>query len=158
VLCFDASGGHSFAALGDAVALARSELGVDIDIDPSVLVPHGERSLADADCAVGTIRFPGGETGRLIYARTVMSMSAPWDVHAYHEADRTFPHDPSADQLYTDQKFEAYRVLGECAGRHAAEALDEPAKPPRDGRFARTSATLPHSPPVTADRGVDVAR
>jgi hypothetical protein len=39
VFCFDASGGESFATLGDAVALARSELQVNIVIDPSPLVP-----------------------------------------------------------------------------------------------------------------------
>ena len=125
VYCFDASGGSSFAALGDAVALARSELGVEIDIDPRPLVPVGERNLAPADCVHGTIVYPGVDTpGTLVYSRTVMTADAPWDVHAYHEADHTFPHDSTADQLYTDQKFEAYRALGECAGGNAIQAME----------------------------------
>jgi hypothetical protein len=47
-------------------------------------------------------------------------------VTAYHDDDPTFPHHSTADQLYTDQKFEAYRALGWCAGNHAAEMMDEP--------------------------------
>lgn len=39
IYCFDASGGERFDALGDAVALARSELGVEIEIDPDPLRP-----------------------------------------------------------------------------------------------------------------------
>ena len=74
--------------------------------------------------AVGTIRFPDGTAGHLIYARTVMTKELPWDVRAYHEADKTFPHTSTADQLYTDQKFEAYRTLGTWAARHGIAALD----------------------------------
>jgi hypothetical protein len=59
-----------------------------------------------------------------------MTAQAPWDVHAYHDADQTFPHDPTADQLYTDQKFEAYRALGECAGAHAHALMAEPSSLP----------------------------
>ena len=31
IFCLDASGGRAFEALGDAIALARSEVGVEID-------------------------------------------------------------------------------------------------------------------------------
>ena len=124
IYCFDASGGTSFEALGDAIALARSELEVEIDIDPRPLVPVGKRQLASRDCVVGDITYPGvSAKGRLVYARTVLTRDLPWDVHAYHEGDETFPHHSTADQLYTDQKFEAYRALGESAGRHAYDAL-----------------------------------
>ncbi len=123
VYCFDATGGGSFADLGDAIALARTELNVDVKIDPRPLVVKGERNLADSDCVTGTIKFPEGPAGTLVYTRTVMTAAAPWDVHSYHDADRTFPHHPTADQLYTDQKFEAYRALGELAGRNAQEKM-----------------------------------
>ena len=123
VFCFDASGGESFANLGDAVALARSELQVEIEIDPSPLLPKGERKLADTDSVAGTITYPDGTCGTLIYSRTVMTAAAPWDVHAYHEADGKFPHNPTADQLYTDQKFKAYRALGMTAAANAERLL-----------------------------------
>jgi hypothetical protein len=132
IYCFDASGGVAFTALGDAVALARSELQVEVDIDPRPLVATGERNLAERDCVCGTIRYPPaddgtpGLVGTLVYARTVMTEGVPWDVHAYHEADPTFPHHSTADQLYTDQKFEAYRELGWSAGHRAVKLMDTP--------------------------------
>ncbi len=129
IYCFDASGGRpgTFGTLGDAIALARSELNVEITIDPTPLVPdpNGPRQLAEKDCVSGTIAFDDGTRGRLIYARTVVTKDAPWDVQAYHATDAKFPNDPTADQLYTDQKFEAYRALGYLAGRNAITLMDE---------------------------------
>jgi len=146
VFCFDASGGESFANLGDAVALARSELQVNIVIDPSPLVPKGDRALADMDTVVGRIEYPDGHVGTLVYSRTVMTPAAPWDVHAYHEADGKFPHNPTADQLYTDQKFEAYRALGLTAAANAVGLMEQGdvESRPQPSRLA-TSATTSES-------------
>jgi predicted acylesterase/phospholipase RssA len=205
IYCFDASGGESFSELGDAVALARSELGVEICINPSPLTPAPADSAKDgakgsapqtssttaeasgtgtggakkepddsqpegrleriraclaaclsttapavtaaadapatadslakdepaepgmaADSVVrAKFTYPPakpGDTpleGVLYYARNVMTNKAPWDVRARHLEDPTFPHDPTTDQLYTDQKFESYRALGAQAGKRA---------------------------------------
>ena len=67
---------------------------------------------------------PGGETGRLVYARNVVAPGTPWDVLAHQRKDPQFPHDSTSDQLYTDQKFEAYRALGERAGVKAVKVMD----------------------------------
>jgi len=156
IYCFDASGGSSFANLGDAIALARTELEVEIVIDPRPLVARGDRNLAERDCVRGTIKFPAtaefpdGAEGSLVYARTVMTAAAPWDVHAYHEADRTFPHDPTVDQLYTDQKFEAYRALGELAADHARRRMAEAAEA---GRAAPLPAVVPPAAPHALSDG-----
>ena len=128
IYCFDASN-DNLDALGDAIALARSELGVEIDFesedDPSHLLPDEKTSLAKTDCVVGQVRFPGGnQRGRLYYARTVMTAGAPEDVVVYHRRDPRFPHDPTVDQLYTDQKFEAYRELGAHASEEAVKAVN----------------------------------
>jgi hypothetical protein len=149
VYCFDASGGESFGALGDAIALARSELGVEIDIDPSRLVPDEERQRAACDCVSGHIRYPDGNRGVLIYARSVLTGSVPFDVAAYHDADPVFPHHSTADQLYTDQKFEAYRALGWCAGTHADEEREHP-------RFGETEVAEPVGE-VSRDGGRELA-
>jgi hypothetical protein len=129
VYCFDASGvgnGRAeFEALGDAIALARSELGVEIefDSDPEDLAPDKESHVAKADMATGRISYPDGSKGTLVYVRNTITPKAPWDAKAYHKADPRFPHNPTIDQLYTDQKFEAYRVLGQRAGEEAVEAM-----------------------------------
>jgi hypothetical protein len=127
IYCFDASGGHTFAALGDAVALARSELGVEIDIDPRRLVSTGDPLQAETTAIEARFRYRSGEEGVLVYARNVVSASAPWDVRAHQLEDPRFPNDSTLDQLYTDQKFEAYRALGERAGARAVALMDRAA-------------------------------
>jgi hypothetical protein len=71
----------------------------------------------------GTISYPGGLTGQLVYVRNTITAGVPWDAKAYHRADPRFPHNSTVDQFYTDQKFEAYRVLGATAGRQAVRAM-----------------------------------
>jgi Patatin-like phospholipase len=149
VYCLDASGvggdGAEFKTLGDAIALARSELNVEIEFsgkegeDPEELSPgkgsekdkdkNEDKTLAKRDAVTATIKYPPrrdgtpGATGRLVYVRNTMTDEAPWDVRAHHESDPRFPNNPTVDQLYTDQKFEAYRVLGVRAGAEAYDRL-----------------------------------
>ena len=123
IYCFDASGAQSCEALGDAVALARSELGVQIDIDPSPVFPTGTDQVASTDTVRGSFRYENGTEGTLIYGITVMTKQASWDVQAYHGQDPAFPHNSTVDQLYTDQRFEAYRALGFSAGTHAVALM-----------------------------------
>jgi hypothetical protein len=81
-----------------------------------------------------TIRFPVDReaddeeekepvVGTLVYVRNALTGEVPWDVRAHHEADPRFPNNSTVDQLYTDQKFEAYRVLGSRAAKRATEAM-----------------------------------
>ena len=52
-----------------------------------------------------------------------MTEDLPWDVQAFRAGDPVFPHHSTLDQLFTDQKFEAYRMLGYVAGRSACAAM-----------------------------------
>ena len=131
IYCFDASGGNDLKELGDAIALARSELRVEmIGLDPSKLEPSAA-GLAETDVVKCSFRYSDANRteGVLVYARNVLTKSVPWDVTAYHEEDSAFPNDPTVDQLYTDQRFEAYRALGHGAGQRAVAAMREPLTP-----------------------------
>lgn len=155
VYCFDASAGKSFGALGDAIALARSELGIEIafpDAELAGLKERGEEELADQRCATGSIlytRSTAGELreeervcGRIVYAPTVMTADLPFDVQAFKDEDRAFPHHSTLDQAFTDQKFEAYRILGRYAARSAIDAMGDIAA--GNGRpTGRQSALVP---------------
>jgi hypothetical protein len=140
IYCLDASGvgqdGAEFETLGEAIALARSELGVEIEFDtarlardPSQMTPDEKTHIAKRDVVTARIAYPPGEDGtvpsdgKLIYVRNAMTDAAPWDVRAHHEVDPRFPNNPTVDQLYTDQKFEAYRVLGARAAERAVAAM-----------------------------------
>jgi hypothetical protein len=135
IYCFDASGGRQVgAALGDAIALARSELGVEIVFaDDELAKLDEEEGLAQARCATGTIAYLRSKPviqGTIVYAPTVMTKELPWDVRAFKRRDDAFPHHSTLDQLFTDQKFEAYRVLGRYAGISAMNAMDTALKTP----------------------------
>lgn len=136
IYCFDASGGEAFEELGEAIALARSELGVEVTIDPTPLMPDKETDIAETDTVVGTFTYRDEKrtAGKLVYSRNVLTnptkppapAGAPWDARAYHLVDPKFPHNSTVDQLYTDQKFEGYRVLGEVAGKRAISEMHAP--------------------------------
>jgi hypothetical protein len=119
IYCIDASGGRPNGALGDAIALARSELRVEIKLDASPLVPSQDGQTATTDAVRGSFTYEDGRKGVLVYARCVLTANLPLDIMAHHEEDPSFPHNSTIDQLYTDQKFESYRKLGECAGETA---------------------------------------
>jgi hypothetical protein len=136
IFCFDASGGTRLDALGDAIALARSELRVEIEDFDATLLEEDDERVAPRCCVSARIRYPRGQIGTLVYARTVVTPEAPYDVQAFRIRDKQFPHHSTLDQLYTDEKFEAYRELGAQAGRAAISEADRlrpavfPAWPP----------------------------
>jgi hypothetical protein len=137
IYCFDAGGGKTSKALGDAIALARTELNVDIEMGPEAaqLVEDERTGRSGVVCATGTIRYPaaaGGARpeGTLVYVRSVVSDASPWDLQEYQVVDGIFPHHSTFDQFFTDQKFEAYRRLGACAAQAAVARATPPPVPP----------------------------
>ena len=73
----------------------------------------------------GTVRYPPRYaddkplTGWLVVAKLAVPRTAPFDVVDLARTLPSFPNHPTADQLYTDQKFEAYRSLGHHLGQEA---------------------------------------
>jgi hypothetical protein len=149
IYCFDASGDppDSFTTLAQTLAIARTDLGVDIPADPVALRSHAngphtdwDRNAAvsaNGDAAAERPRFRKShavipftyppdakvagqsldapieeQQGTLIYVKCRVTGSAPWDVRALYERDPAFPDHSTADQLYTEERLEAYRALG----------------------------------------------
>ena len=143
---------YSNSTFASAVEIARTDLGVEIDIDavwntrpllsdapgplPSgreyLLGAGGETPLvgrtAPNGFAFGTIRFPiepGSPEGTDRVIGTILLIEAsmvdglPADVHAYAEKHPEFPNVSTGDQFFTDEDFEAYRVLGRTLVRQA---------------------------------------
>ncbi len=144
IYCFDASGDHvdTFFTIGEAVSLARAELGVDITIRPdsmrpplkpddkgrnlrrSKTKPPTEDAPAPVAHVCGTFLYPPDAQGhrvqgRLVIAKAAITDDVPWDVFAYAEKQDNFPTNSTLEQLYTDEKFEAYRELGTHLARRA---------------------------------------
>ncbi len=136
VYCFDAGDG-TLDALSDAVSLARSELGVEIAFAAGELakLTPGEGGRSESDFVTATISYPGGVRGTLRYARPSLTGDAPADAAGYRRRDPRFPNDALFNQLYTDERFEAYRVLGARAAQNMlAPAASEPSAVATAGR------------------------
>lgn len=123
IVVFDASGDSpgSWSAFGLAVQTARADLGVEIDLDPTSMRPRDGGEGAPTLVAHGTCRYPNGVEGDLWLCKLARPEKASWDVLAWAKGHPKFPHDSTAQQLYGDREFEAYRALGELAAATALE-------------------------------------
>lgn len=137
VLSAAGDGQQSFATINEAIALAREQCEVDIDVELSPMrapvadpdppparqllrgVGTGEpepEPFAPSAFAVGVFEYPasrGGCRGRILFAEANITKDLPWDVHAWAESNPVFPDDPTSDQSFDHRQFEAYRRLGE---------------------------------------------
>jgi hypothetical protein len=90
--------------------------------------------------AVGKVRYTladgeveGCEDGWLLYIKSGIHGTEPMDVLSYAVSHRTFPHDTTANQFFSESQFESYRALGyEIAGKalHYAKCERDAAAPP----------------------------
>jgi uncharacterized protein YjeT (DUF2065 family) len=133
IFCIDAAGDTvtTFHTLGEAIALARAELDVDIRITPDVdmALPADQAGQKVADLghvpwvtkahAFGDILYPDGTTGRLVYIKAAVPEDAPWDIKNYAETHPGFPTDPTLDQFFDATRIDAYRTLGELITEEA---------------------------------------
>jgi hypothetical protein len=155
VVVLDASGdkADTWFTLGGAIALARADAGVEIELDPTTMCPSG-RGLAPGQVAYpwayGVFRRPQEvpglpSQGEIWVCKLGWWTRAPWDVRAYAAGHPTYPTDCTLEQLYDATEFEAYQQLGAAAVRDAAK------------RCAPPLAWVP-APPVAATPLVPEAR
>jgi hypothetical protein len=127
IWCIDASGDAPGSArtLAEAIALARSELNVHIDIalDAFALTSSDgdERIRLVANTVVeGTINYDGHSAGRLIVIKLGLTADAPSDLIDFQRNNPTFPYDSTGNQIYRAERFDAYRALGFHAATKAS--------------------------------------
>lgn len=79
---------------------------------------------------VGRIDYPDGATGWLIYIKLSVTGNEADYVLDYRRRHPDFPHQSTADQVFDEQQFEAYRCLGEhiTADLFSAELLSPGAR------------------------------
>ena len=136
IVVLDASGDQAdtWFTLGGSIALARSDAGVSVGLDPTTMTKGGtglKPGQVVHPWAYGTFsRTPGRpglpEQGDIWVCKLGWWTEAPWDVLAYAQDHSTYPCDSTLDQLYDAAEFEAYHQLGEAAVRAAAEECTPP--------------------------------
>ncbi len=128
IVAFDASGDppNTWATFGEAVETARADLGVEIDLDPLHMQRPQGAIGAPTLVAQGRFTYPNGVVGTLWLCKLDLPDKASWDVQAWARTHVGFPHDSTANQLYGDRQFEAYRKLGEIAAQTALAMMPVP--------------------------------
>jgi hypothetical protein len=112
-----------FEDLGNAVRKIRTDLGVEIEFKELGLAPRSS-SPAGARFALGRIGYSDADRakdadGILVYIKPLLTGDEPADVLNYSRTNPAFPHEPTADQWFSESQFESYRALGQ----HIVEKL-----------------------------------
>ena len=116
--------GHRFGRLIELIRFAKIDMGIKIDIDLSDL-EKDERGFCRKHWAVGTIHYGDDQTGQLLYIKASLTGDENPYVLDYAAENPLFPHQPTANQFFTETQFEAYRALGyHAASRAIAEQGD----------------------------------
>lgn len=128
IYCFDAAGDQldAFTTLADAATIAETELGVRIDVDPKPIGTPAEGHPNGTDHVTGLIWYPDApdDPGRIVFAKAAVTPELPPEVRSWHKSNPGFPTEGTDDQLYTDQRFEAYRALGAHTAVRAIASMD----------------------------------
>jgi hypothetical protein len=105
---------YTFGSLGNVIRMCGTDFGAKIDIDVSSIRKRSDTGRSASHCAVGKIRYGDGTEGYLIYMKSSLTVDAEVGtaVLAYKASHADFPHETTADQFFSDDQFESYRMLG----------------------------------------------
>ena len=138
ILVLDASGdkADTWFTLGGSIALARSDAGSEIVLNPTQMItPPGSGT---AQLVQGQVVQPwvsgtftcqdAGQDKTILVCKLGWWTGAPWDVRAYAAGHPTYPTDSTLEQLYDSAELDAYRELGNAAVQLALQK-NRPEKP-----------------------------
>ena len=110
----------SFGSFTEALRHAYVDLGVDVDIDLTMLRPDPVTGFSRSHCAVGRVRYPDrpNQESFLIYMKNSLTGDEPEPILNYKSANPAFPHESTVDQFFDDAQFESYRALGVHLAEH----------------------------------------
>jgi len=74
--------------------------------------------------ALGEINYPGNRKGVLFYIKSSLTRDENDYIIDYKRRNARFPHETTADQLFSEEQFEVYRALGFHAARRALSGGD----------------------------------
>jgi hypothetical protein len=98
--------------------MCKDDLNVHIDLDLSPLFPRVD-SVQRLPFAIGSISYPNGTIGTLIYLKALVTGSEETTVRQYHAEHPDFPHEEGGDLFSSEEQFDAYRRLGQHVTRRA---------------------------------------
>ena len=106
---------RSFGGLLTLTQLAKIDLGVTIEPDLADLrMDRDGNGLANF--GLSRVDYPDGDHGLLLYIKSSLTGNESEFLKKYHTEHPDFPHQSTAEQLFSETQFEAYRALGEHIG------------------------------------------
>ena len=109
---------REFPSLVALTQLAYVDFGVRIEPDLANLRVDA-RGIGKSHFELFRIVYPGDEEGLLLYIKSSLTGNESEFLKRYQAEHPEFPHESTAQQLYSERQFEAYRSLGE----HVANEL-----------------------------------
>jgi predicted acylesterase/phospholipase RssA len=118
--------------IGRLVRLARIDLGVEIELDPTIVTPD-EKNRTNTHMLAGRIHYrgiqatrerrdptfnPGAEVdgepaqGVILWFKNALTGDESGDVKHYAATHPKFPYESTTDQFFSESQFESYRALG----------------------------------------------
>jgi hypothetical protein len=128
IWCIDAEADAKGKAgqLRTAIDLARSELGVEIDLDPTVF-PGPAAGVLGQTHADGEIVYPDGAKGRLVVIKLGLTATGDAALREYQSEDKGFPchgtfWPPWRVMWYSKKRFDEYAAVGYANALRASQA------------------------------------
>ncbi|MBS0416275.1 MAG: patatin-like phospholipase family protein [Proteobacteria bacterium] len=148
VLLSDAGqdGGFSFEDLGNSIRKIRIDFGINIVFEKIQILPNTPEKEGLC-CATARIRYsdvddtPPERDGLLVYIKPTLrgrGAQVPYDIYSYARECEAFPHEPTADQWFSESQFESYRALG----AHIMEQLTQTLGDSNQAGFADFHASV----------------
>lgn len=117
-----------WAEIRDATRAASEEIAKSGGLPPNA-APHGPH------CAVGEITYPQGRNGILIYVKSSITGDENDYIVDYKRRFPTYPHETTADQLFSEEQFEVYRALGFHAVTEVFSGRDQVGMRPKPAQW-----------------------
>jgi hypothetical protein len=115
ILAFDAGADLNCALedLGNAMRKIRIDLSTRIEFKELKVVARAKATNKSVYAAIGSINYPEGGEGTIIYVKAGYHGVGPADVRSYAALHPDFPHESTLDQWFTESQMESYRALGD---------------------------------------------
>jgi|GEM_PF-3272563 len=107
----------SFGSLMNAIQYAEADMGIRIELRLDDLKPD-KNGFAARHYAIGTILYPATDSepsmqGHLVILKSSVHKDDDETVRKYRQTHPVFPQEPTSDQFFSEEQFEAYRKLGQ---------------------------------------------
>ena len=125
IIVLDASSDveDTFETIGSAIAVARMDLGVELELDPRRM-RRMDGPRIDRGWVRGRAVYPDGSQVEVLFVKALLAGRLSWDLEAYATSHVDFPRRTTGDQLYGEFDFEAYRALGSATTQAMLDHLD----------------------------------